>query len=243
MKGVTSAVILLATAFFVSGGAAYPCTSGTSCAKCKWFQTLESCDEVEENGACSCWIVAGQGCTESIERCTYTGNKGSEPPPECPTSPVVLNLESGSFRFTGIENPVDFDIDCDGSPDIISWTDPSFQGGFLVLDRNGNGQYDASLPRVAGEVVFGNPPAECGTTPTDTRTATDIAGLLTALGLDPAQMQWLDLDSVVNGGGCLRAFSPGFELLDASAPSAQEDIKQTGVDFRNDDLFDGPRRH
>jgi len=44
---------------------------------------------------------------------------------------------------------VDFDIDCDGSPDIISWTDPSFQGGFLVLDRNGNGTIDG------GSELFG----------------------------------------------------------------------------------------
>ncbi len=57
-------------------------------------------------------------------------------------SPIVLDLGAGGFRFTSLEDGVSFDLDADGAADSISWTDPSAREGFLVLDRNGNGEID-----------------------------------------------------------------------------------------------------
>lgn len=57
-------------------------------------------------------------------------------------TPVVIALDQGGFRFTGLEDPVEFDVDADGVADTVGWTDPSHDQGFLVLDRNGNGRID-----------------------------------------------------------------------------------------------------
>jgi hypothetical protein len=44
--------------------------------------------------------------------------------------------------LTGLDDPVQFDLDSDGHPETISWTEGSFAGGFLALDRNENGTID-----------------------------------------------------------------------------------------------------
>jgi hypothetical protein len=65
-------------------------------------------------------------------------------------SPIVVDLDRGGFRFTDLENGVWFDMDSNGEHDWISWTDPTHSDGFLVLDRNLNGQIDD------GSEMFGN---------------------------------------------------------------------------------------
>ncbi len=57
-------------------------------------------------------------------------------------SPIIINLEPGRFALTGLDDPVQFDIDADGEPETLSWTDPDSACAFLVLDRNGNGTID-----------------------------------------------------------------------------------------------------
>lgn len=61
------------------------------------------------------------------------------------TSPLVIDLDGGVFRFTGPDQPVSFDIDGDGLMERISWTEPGAGGAFLVLDRNGNGRIDSGI--------------------------------------------------------------------------------------------------
>jgi hypothetical protein len=55
-------------------------------------------------------------------------------------SPIIMDLESDGIHLTGLDDPVWFDIDADGAPDLLSWTDRS--EGLLALDRNGNGVVD-----------------------------------------------------------------------------------------------------
>lgn len=58
-------------------------------------------------------------------------------------SPMILDL--GGRRgiiTTGTDNPVLFDIDADGTPELITWSAPGGTQGFLVLDLNGNGVID-----------------------------------------------------------------------------------------------------
>ena len=66
--------------------------------------------------------------------------------PEC--TPILIDLENDGVRLTGIEEPVWFDIDANGEPNLMSWTDGG--EGFLALDRNGNGRIDD------GGELFGN---------------------------------------------------------------------------------------
>ncbi len=57
-------------------------------------------------------------------------------------TPILISLEPGPFELTSLDDPVHFDINGDGNPETISWTEGSFAGGFLVLDRNDNGTID-----------------------------------------------------------------------------------------------------
>ncbi|PYQ29924.1 MAG: hypothetical protein DMF56_09365 [Acidobacteria bacterium] len=61
------------------------------------------------------------------------------PPENCP---LIVNLDKGPWRLTGLENPVAFDIDADGNPDTIGWTARGSRLAFIALDLNGNGRID-----------------------------------------------------------------------------------------------------
>lgn len=65
-------------------------------------------------------------------------------------SPVVLNLGSGKYEFSGKNDPVLFDIDATGEPIRIAWTAAGAPMAFLAFDRNNNGRIDD------GSELFGN---------------------------------------------------------------------------------------
>jgi len=65
-------------------------------------------------------------------------------------SPIILNLGHGGYQMSGMNDPVEFDIDADGRPDTISWTARGTAMAFLALDGNGNGKIDN------GSELFGN---------------------------------------------------------------------------------------
>lgn len=60
----------------------------------------------------------------------------------CDSSPLVINLGPGPFRFSGLGDPVWFDINGDGRLDKIGWTARGSGVAFLCLDRNGNDSID-----------------------------------------------------------------------------------------------------
>ncbi|HEV8436322.1 MAG TPA: hypothetical protein VGR95_23135 [Thermoanaerobaculia bacterium] len=85
------------------------------------------------------------------------GGDGTGPDGYCPygpggcTSPIVINLDRGPFRLSGVAvDPVWFDINADGRLDMMGWTARDSNEGFLALDRNGNGIIDN------GTELFGN---------------------------------------------------------------------------------------
>ena len=82
--------------------------------------------------------------------CTCTAEEGSF----CACSPILVDLEGDGFRLTGLDDPVQFDIDATGEPRTISWTHASADDAFLVLDRNGNGRIDD------GSELFGSSTAQ-----------------------------------------------------------------------------------
>jgi len=65
-------------------------------------------------------------------------------------SPIVIDVEDGSYPMSGPVNPVQFDLNADGTVDVSTWTAPGSSVGFLALDRNHNGKVDD------GTELFGN---------------------------------------------------------------------------------------
>jgi hypothetical protein len=64
-------------------------------------------------------------------------------PPGATCSPVVVDLSRLGFVFTGLEDPVWFDLDADQDRDRIGWTAvPEHRNALLCLDRNRNGVID-----------------------------------------------------------------------------------------------------
>ncbi|HEV2722884.1 MAG TPA: bacteriocin fulvocin C-related protein [Thermoanaerobaculia bacterium] len=65
-----------------------------------------------------------------------------DPPSQCSAdwvsgcSPIVINFENGSYRLTGANDPVMFDISGTGHPVRIGWTKPGADEAFLALDRD-----------------------------------------------------------------------------------------------------------
>lgn len=79
-------------------------------------------------------------------------------PPEKPpidkseegASPLLIDLDRNGFHLTGLDDPVLFDIDGNGVPEMLGWTAADQLDGFLVLDVNRNGVIDG------GNELFGN---------------------------------------------------------------------------------------
>lgn len=131
-------------------------------------------------------------------------------------SPILIDLENDGIHLTGLGDPVWFDIDADGMPDLMSWTDRG--DGFLALDRNGNGTIDD------GGELFG--------------TATRLANGARALNGYEALAE---LDTWVfngNGDGHLDSADPAFGSLllwtdrnhdGISQPEELETLAQAGI--------------
>jgi hypothetical protein len=98
-----------------------------------WQTTAE---EPTEDPFCSayCWTnCIGSVCPDGR---TTTG------------CPILIDMEDDGIHLTGLEDPVWFDIDGDGTINAMSWTNRS--DGLLAMDRNGNGAIDH------GGELFGN---------------------------------------------------------------------------------------
>jgi hypothetical protein len=74
-------------------------------------------------------------------------------------SPIVVDVLGNGFDLTAARNGVNFDINNDGSDELLAWTKSSSDDAWLALDRNYNDVIDS------GKELFGNvtpqpPPAE-----------------------------------------------------------------------------------
>lgn len=59
-------------------------------------------------------------------------------PLECGGSPIVIDLGGDNFTFTGLDDPVYFDIDADHELEAVGWTSEFGNDGFLAMDRDGD---------------------------------------------------------------------------------------------------------
>lgn len=144
-------------------------------ADAKWETSWESDPATDPYCDAYCW-------TSCVNNACPDGN---------PWCPILVDMENDGFHLTGLDDPVWFDIDADGMPDLMSWTDRS--EGLLALDRNGNGWIDD------GSELFGN--------------ATRLADGSRALN---GYLALAELDSWIfggNGDGAIDAADPAFSSL------------------------------
>jgi hypothetical protein len=57
-------------------------------------------------------------------------------------SPLIVNGDGHGYRLTSVDEGVRFDLDADGTPELVAWTAAGSEDGFLAIDRNGNGTID-----------------------------------------------------------------------------------------------------
>jgi hypothetical protein len=111
--------------------------------------------------ACAPYYTGGGGGTDpcvgfDYSECTFYGGNGyvADPgagaPPCCPPSPILIDVTGRGFDLTNATNGVTFDINGNGTPERIGWTDQDSTNAFLCLDRNGNGKIDNGIE------LFGN---------------------------------------------------------------------------------------
>jgi len=72
---------------------------------------------------------------------TETIDVQPDPPPK-EYCPILLDLALNGFHLSGPNPAVRFDIDADGTPDEIAWTQAGADDAFLCWDRNHNGAID-----------------------------------------------------------------------------------------------------
>lgn len=91
---------------------------------------------------CDSHLHCMQSCTQGIATDGPRDTNG--------TTPIIIGFGVGGFRMTSVDDGVLFDMDADGSPELVSWTEPDSEDAFLVMDRNRNGLIDD------GTELFGN---------------------------------------------------------------------------------------
>src|SRR5438270_2379959 len=98
-------------------------------------------DDPEELYPDECKVADSNFFTPAEDSGSQPPAGGGNPDGGCPygaggcVSPIVINLDRGAYHLTGAnQNPVSFDINADGQPDVLGWTAAGFNEGFLALD-------------------------------------------------------------------------------------------------------------
>lgn len=65
-------------------------------------------------------------------------------------SPIIIDTKGEGYHLTSLQGGVNFAFFPGKAPVQVSWTDPAYSNGFLVLDRNGDGTIND------GSELFGN---------------------------------------------------------------------------------------
>lgn len=97
-------------------------------------------------------------CTNDSDE-TPTTNDQDSTPDHLATEPLILSLEDAEYELSSADDPVAFDLDADGTKELISWTAAGSDEAFLVLDRDQDGVVDDGM-ELFGDVSPQLPSAE-----------------------------------------------------------------------------------
>lgn len=102
---------------------------------------IVECDTFDDGGFT--WLCGGEWCDSN-------GCDSSGCGCEDDYDPITIDLDGLQYELTSFQNGVLFDFFNKGSMTQMAWTAKGWNGGFLALDRNGNGKIDN------GTELFGN---------------------------------------------------------------------------------------
>ncbi len=115
------------------------CSANSDCAS--------GCCDVPTNECVTsdnCSTGGGGECKDNGDTCSTDGECCSNHCDEVcdDVDPIIVDLGGRGYELTNIKDGVIFDFFGGGSSIQMSWTAAGWNGGFLVLDRNGNGRID-----------------------------------------------------------------------------------------------------
>lgn len=144
---------------YTQNAAVTGCLAGAVSAAWQATCTALSCtggycgDDDDDDDDCS---ENGNSCDFDSDCCSGNCEDGT-----CENlDPIIIDLTGRGYQLTTAADGVRFDFFGTGAPIKMSWTASGWTGGFLALDRNGNGRIDNATELFSNITAQAGPPAK-----------------------------------------------------------------------------------